>query len=98
MRNNRYCIPVKSEYKGQVQGMVHDQSSTGSTFFIEPAAVVNLNNELRELEIKEQEEAGLASSAISSSDRMHRRISLESGVKGSRLSKYSSRGIENYHE
>ena len=56
MRNNRYCIPVKSEYKGQVQGMVHDQSSTGSTFFIEPTAVVNLNNELRELEIKEQEE------------------------------------------
>ena len=56
MRNNRYCIPVKSEYKGQVQGMVHDQSSTGSTFFIEPAAVVNLNNDLRELEIKEQEE------------------------------------------
>ena len=56
MRNNRYCIPVKSEYKGQVQGMVHDQSSTGSTFFIEPAAVVNLNNELRELGIKEQEE------------------------------------------
>ncbi len=56
MRNNRYCIPVKSEYKGQVQGMVHDQSSTGSTFFIEPVAVVNLNNELRELEIKEQEE------------------------------------------
>ena len=56
MRNNRYCIPVKAEHKGQVPGMVHDQSSTGSTFFIEPAAVVNLNNELRELEIKEQEE------------------------------------------
>ena len=56
MRNNRYCIPVKSEYKGQVQGMVHDQSSTGSTFFIEPAAVVSLNNELRELELEEQKE------------------------------------------
>lgn len=56
MRNDRYCIPVKSEYKGQVPGMVHDQSSTGSTFFIEPAAVVTLNNELKELDIKEQEE------------------------------------------
>lgn len=58
MRNDRYCIPVKSEYKGQVPGMVHDQSSTGSTFFIEPAAVVTLNNELKELDIKEQEEIG----------------------------------------
>lgn len=56
MRDNRYCVPVKSEYKGQVPGMVHDQSSTGSTFFIEPAAIVNLNNELKELSIKEQEE------------------------------------------
>ncbi len=56
IRDNRYCVPVKSEYKGQVPGMVHDQSSTGSTFFIEPAAIVNLNNELKELSIKEQEE------------------------------------------
>ena len=53
MRNGRYCIPVKSEYKGQFPGMVHDQSGTGSTFFIEPMAVVNLNNELKELEINE---------------------------------------------
>ncbi len=56
MRNNRYCIPVKAEYKGQVLGMVHDQSSTGSTFFIEPAAVVELNNKLKELAIAQQEE------------------------------------------
>ena len=56
MRNNRYCIPVKAEYKGQVNGMIHDQSATGSTYFIEPAAVVDLNNRLRELELQEREE------------------------------------------
>lgn len=66
MRNNRYCIPVKSEYKGQVQGMVHDQSSTGSTFFIEPAAVVSLNNQLKELSINEQEEIEVILSTLSS--------------------------------
>lgn len=56
MRNDRYCIPVKAEYKGQVKGMVHDQSSTGSTFFIEPEAIVNLNNQLKELAIEEKDE------------------------------------------
>ena len=58
MRNNRYCIPIKAEYKGAVDGMIHDQSATGSTYFIEPAAVVNLNNRLRELELEEKEEIG----------------------------------------
>ena len=56
MRNGRYCLPVRAEYKSQFQGMIHDQSSTGSTLFIEPIAIVRLNNELRELAIKEQEE------------------------------------------
>lgn len=55
-RNGRYCVPVKAEYKSQVPGMVHDQSKAGSTYFIEPAFVVKLNNEIRELELKETEE------------------------------------------
>ncbi len=66
MRDNRYCIPVKSEYKSQVPGMVHDQSSTGSTFFIEPTAIVNLNNQLKELTIKEKEEIEAVLASLSS--------------------------------
>lgn len=56
MRGDRYCIPVRSEYKGQVSGIVHDQSSSGSTLFIEPQAIVELNNKLREMALQEQAE------------------------------------------
>ena len=71
MRDNRYCIPVKAEYKSQVSGMVHDQSSTGSTFFIEPAAVVNLNNQLKELDLQEQEEIEVILGDLSSQAAVH---------------------------
>lgn len=56
MRDGRYCIPVKSEYKGSVPGMIHDQSQSASTFFIEPAGVVSLNNDLKQLDIEEARE------------------------------------------
>lgn len=56
MRDGRYCLPVKAEHRGQIPGVIHDRSATGSTLFVEPMAVVKLNNDLRDLEIKEQEE------------------------------------------
>ena len=67
MRNNRYCLPVKAEHKGQVPGMVHDQSSTGSTLFIEPASIVELNNRLKELSVAEKEEIEAILASLSAS-------------------------------
>ncbi len=64
-RSGRYCLPVKAEYKSQVPGMVHDQSATGSTLFIEPASVVKLNNDIRELELKEQAEIEVILASLS---------------------------------
>ena len=71
MRDGRYCLPVKSEYKSQVSGMVHDQSATGSTLFIEPIAIVKLNNEIRELEIQEQKEIETVLASLSNQTAPH---------------------------
>ncbi|MDR0220478.1 MAG: endonuclease MutS2, partial [Lachnospiraceae bacterium] len=70
-RDNRYCLPVKSEHKNQVAGMVHDQSSSGSTYFIEPAAVVGLNNKLRELELEERKEIEIILASLSAQVGQH---------------------------
>ena len=71
MRDGRYWLPVKSEYKSQVSGMVHDQSATGSTLFIEPMAIVKLNNEIRELEIQEQKEIEAVLASLSNQTAPH---------------------------
>ena len=65
MRDGRYCLPVKAEYKSSFQGMDHDHNPTGSTLFIEPMAIIKLNNELRELEIREQKEIEMVLAALS---------------------------------
>ncbi len=81
MRNGRYCLPVKQEYKSSFPGMIHDQSATGSTFFIEPMAIVKLNNDLAELAIKEQSEiekilASLSALATPHTEEIKKDVSL----------------------
>ena len=85
IRGGRYCLPVRSDYKSRVPGMVHDQSSSGSTFFIEPMQVVDLNNELRELEVREQDEiqailANLSNAIANVSDGIIRNFELLSHI------------------
>ena len=77
MRDDRYCLPVKSEYKSQFGGIVHDQSSTGSTLFIEPAAIVELNNKMRELHLQEKAEIELVLASLSTQAADHAAVIAE---------------------
>ena len=71
MRDGRYCVPVKTEFKASVPGMIHDQSSTGATVFIEPMAIVKLNNDIRELQIEEAKEIEVILASLSSQTAEH---------------------------
>ncbi len=79
-RDGRYCVPVKSEHKAQVPGMVHDQSATGSTLFIEPAAIVELNNKIRELTIQEKDEIAEIIKTLSAACSEHQEVIRHNGV------------------
>ena len=76
MRDGRYVLPVKSEYKGAVPGLVHDTSSTGQTYFIEPMSIVECNNDIRILESQEQEEI----------DRIIRALTAECAMRADSIS------------
>ncbi|HEX3641318.1 MAG TPA: hypothetical protein VHV10_08515, partial [Ktedonobacteraceae bacterium] len=75
IRNDRYVVPVKSELRGQVRGIVHDQSSSGATVFIEPMVVIELNNKVRQLQAEEREEI----------ERILREVSAEIGHEAEAL-------------
>ncbi len=71
VRDGRYVIPVKAGHRGRFQGIIHDQSATGATLFIEPQVIVNMNNELREMELKEKAEVERILAELSSAAAEH---------------------------
>src|SRR5690242_13296910 len=85
LRDDRRCIPVRAEYRSQIRGIVHDQSSSGATLFIEPMVVVELNNEFRQLEVKERQEiervlAKLTASVARLGEKIYRTIEIVAGL------------------